>query len=183
MHSLGLLHCDLKPSNFLIDEFGILKFCDFKYARKLPKSLLDEKGTVQSRGYVPYLAPELVGTNLFVHSFYSDIWSLGCLLYELRKGVKPFGHVDINALHQQYLFEHSEHAGQFQLDGQGGEDAEKKTSPIENEALSNDILKKSNEYRLLVANICDVEPVHHPVDTGGPQHDLSTITSAGRHIS
>lgn len=37
MHGLGLLHCDLRPSNFLVDEYGILKLCDFKFARRVPK--------------------------------------------------------------------------------------------------------------------------------------------------
>ena len=34
LHSHGILYCDLKPSNVLIDEYGVLKLCDFGLARK-----------------------------------------------------------------------------------------------------------------------------------------------------
>jgi serine/threonine protein kinase len=45
---------------------------------------------MESRGSPPYLAPELF-TNEGVHSYQSDFWCFGCLLYELRRGFPPFG--------------------------------------------------------------------------------------------
>lgn len=89
MHSLGILHCDLRPKNFLIDEYGILKVSDFTYARKVPKVALGD-APMESRGTPPYMAPELFA-NEGMHSFTSDFWALGCVLYELRRGVPPFG--------------------------------------------------------------------------------------------
>jgi len=35
IHRIGLIHCNLKPSNILIDEFGNIRICDFKKCLKL----------------------------------------------------------------------------------------------------------------------------------------------------
>lgn len=99
MHSLGILHCDLRPKNFLIDEYGILKISDFKLARKLPKVPLGD-ALLDTRGTPTYMSPELF-TYDGVHSYSSEFWALGCVLYELRKGVAPFGNhtmIDNNEL-------------------------------------------------------------------------------------
>lgn len=94
MHNLGILHCDLKPKNFLVDEYGILKISDFKLARKLSKvSSGDSNKSVEAlelRGTTAYMSPELF-TAEGVHSYCSDFWAIGCVLYELRRGVPPFG--------------------------------------------------------------------------------------------
>ena len=98
MHSIGILHCDLRPRNFLVDEYGILKISDFKLARKIPKTILGDE-QLESRGHFSYMAPELYSSEGF-HSYSSDFWALGCVLYELRRGVAPFGNdsVDVNIL-------------------------------------------------------------------------------------
>ena len=89
LHQIGILHCDIRPRNFLIDEYGIVKISDFKLARKLPKTPLADT-PIETRGAPPYMAPELFVSE-GVHSFSSDFWSVGCVLYELRRGVPPFG--------------------------------------------------------------------------------------------
>lgn len=98
IHSIGFLHCDLRPRNFLVDEYGILKISDFKLARKIPKTTLGDE-QLESRGHFSYMAPELYSSEGF-HSYSSDFWSLGCVLYELRRGVAPFGNdsVDVSVL-------------------------------------------------------------------------------------
>jgi serine/threonine protein kinase len=83
---------DLRPKNILIDEHGILKLSDFKFARKIPKATLGES-SMESRGSLPYMAPELFASE-GVHSVASEFWALGCVLYELRRGIAPFG--DLN---------------------------------------------------------------------------------------
>jgi serine/threonine protein kinase len=93
VHSIGLIYCDLRPKNILIDEHGILKLSDFKFARKIPKQTLGDS-LLESRGTPPYMAPELFSSE-GVHSMASDFWALGCVLYELRRGIAPFG--DMNA--------------------------------------------------------------------------------------
>ena len=51
-----MIHCDLRPKNFLVDEYGILKLADFKMTQKIPKELLQNKA-LELRGSPPYMAP------------------------------------------------------------------------------------------------------------------------------
>ena len=85
---MGFLHCDLQPKNILIDEHGILKICDFKLTKKLPKAPLGSQ-PMESRGCPLYMAPELFSSE-GVHSYSTDFWALGCILFELRMNGSPF---------------------------------------------------------------------------------------------
>lgn len=80
----------MKPSNILINEFNSLKLCDFGLAKKITDLSQPETDPSKPKAGTPYyMAPELFSENA-MHSFYSDFWALGCLLFELATGKPPF---------------------------------------------------------------------------------------------
>ena len=90
LHSQGVLYCDLKPSNILLDENGKIKLGDFGLARRLGRSGDPAGGSGGGKRGTPcYMAPELF-QEAGCHSMASDLWALGCVLYECAAGHPPF---------------------------------------------------------------------------------------------
>ena len=90
LHSNGIVFNNLKPSTVLIDGSGLLKLGDFSLAMHTntyngPQS---EESKRCKRGTPTYMAPELFRPD-GVCSFSSDLWSLGCIMYELASGRPP----------------------------------------------------------------------------------------------
>ena len=89
LHENGIIHCNLKPSNILIDEYGNVKICDFKKSLKVSTmnaSLIKKNKNAMTPCYT---APELFQEE-GMYSFKSDLWALGCIMYELAVGQVPF---------------------------------------------------------------------------------------------
>lgn len=85
LHALRVLHRDIKPANILLDEEGNAKLGDLNVS----KCLDDETGEIHAVwGTLPYMAPEIWEGKPY--GFASDLYSLGCTLFELTKLVPPF---------------------------------------------------------------------------------------------
>lgn len=103
LHANSIIYADLKPSNVLINEYNTLKLCDFGLSKKL-NDLINKKpeeDPSQPKSGTPYyMAPELFSDD-GVYSFYSDMWALGCVLYELATGKPPFSATGLKDLIQE----------------------------------------------------------------------------------
>jgi serine/threonine-protein kinase/endoribonuclease IRE1 len=89
LHSLKVVHRDLKPQNVLIDEAGTVKISDMGLAKKM-EMLTSFSGTSQASGTVGYQSPEVLLQKK--QSSKMDVWGYGCVAYfVLSQGFHPFG--------------------------------------------------------------------------------------------
>lgn len=87
-HRHGIVHRDIKPANIMINTNGDSKVMDFGIARAMSDAATSVTATSAVMGTAQYLSPEQARGELV--DARSDIYSSGCVLYELLTGVTPF---------------------------------------------------------------------------------------------
>ncbi|MFB9377162.1 Stk1 family PASTA domain-containing Ser/Thr kinase [Kineococcus gynurae] len=87
-HRAGIVHRDIKPANVMITPAGEVKVMDFGIARTVSDSSATLTATSAVMGTAQYLSPEQArGEDVDARS---DLYSTGCLLYEILTGRPPF---------------------------------------------------------------------------------------------
>jgi serine/threonine-protein kinase len=87
-HRKGIIHRDIKPGNVMITDSGVIKVMDFGIARALSDVGATMTSTWNIVGTAQYLSPEQATGEIADRR--SDIYSVGCVLYELLVGEPPF---------------------------------------------------------------------------------------------
>ncbi|HVN44389.1 MAG TPA: serine/threonine-protein kinase [Steroidobacteraceae bacterium] len=89
-HEQGILHCDIKPSNIIVDESGRARILDFGIARDLGTSAGDSE--LLTAGTPAYMSPEQIMPPYQV-DHRTDVYSSGVMLFEMLSGRLPFGNL------------------------------------------------------------------------------------------
>jgi len=93
IHDMKILHRDLKSGNFFLSKSGNMKMGDFGIAKVLECTAACAQTQI---GTPYYLSPEICSGKPY--SWGSDIWSMGCILYEMTARKVPFDAPDLKSL-------------------------------------------------------------------------------------
>ncbi|OCH94776.1 Pkinase-domain-containing protein [Obba rivulosa] len=89
LHSKGILHRDLKADNILVETSGICKISDFGISKRTDD--INMIGAYTSmQGTVFWMAPEVINPQKKGYNSKIDIWSVGCVVFEMWTGQRPW---------------------------------------------------------------------------------------------
>lgn len=89
LHSKKIIHRDIKCSNILVNDDGIIKISDFGVsAKNINDETSNDLFLSNLKGTLPWCAPEVISQKIY--GLKADIWSLGCSIIEMG-GMLPWG--------------------------------------------------------------------------------------------
>ncbi|KAI0931861.1 hypothetical protein AcW2_000643 [Taiwanofungus camphoratus] len=89
LHSRGILHRDLKADNILVETSGVCKISDFGISKRTDD--INIAGAYTSmQGTVFWMAPEVIHSQERGYNSKIDIWSVGCVVFEMWTGQRPW---------------------------------------------------------------------------------------------
>ena len=168
-HHAGLVHRDIKPANVMLTPTGAVKVMDFGIARALAdvgQTMTQSQAVV---GTAQYLSPEQArGENVDARS---DLYSTGCLLFELLTGRPPFVGDSPVSVAYQHVRETAPRPSQFASDVPAALDA------VVDRALQKD---RANRYSTAQEFMADLQRALDPAaPTSGPNAIGSAAFGAG----
>jgi serine/threonine-protein kinase TTK/MPS1 len=167
VHQHGVVHSDLKPANFLLVQ-GRLKLIDFGIANAIQDDTVNVHRE-QQIGTPNYMSPEaLIDANavsglpstvgkVMKLGRPSDVWSLGCILYQMVYGKPPFAHIT-NQLQRVMAIPNPSHVIQFPGTGVGGAPVPTGLIVTLRECLTRNLAKRPTVEQLLA----ETDPFLHP---------------------
>ena len=97
-HQMGIIHRDIKPGNVMVGDDGSVKVMDFGIARAVADTQATMTQTAAVIGTAQYVSPEQARGETVDHR--SDIYSAGCVLFELLTGTTPYTGEPISLTYQ-----------------------------------------------------------------------------------
>ena len=102
-HVSNIVHRDVKPANMLVSAEGTVKVCDFGIAKRFEQAGQDiqgSKNTMMAKGTAQYMPPEQCDLQGRADKR-SDVYALGCVIYEMLAGQLPFSEGILLMQHMQ----------------------------------------------------------------------------------